>query len=79
MPLPENSLRRAGTIRSRLAAMIVGTAALIAPALVQLRPHWLYVAAMGAAGQVRARRLYSAKAMCEATFKVYATLLEGRE
>ena len=36
-------------------------------------------AAMGAAGQVRARRLYSAKAMCEATFKVYATLLEGRE
>ena len=34
-------------------------------------------AAMGAAGQIRARRLYSAKAMCEATFGVYATLLEG--
>ncbi len=36
-------------------------------------------AAMGAAGQTRARRLYSAKAMCEATLGVYATLLEGHE
>ena len=35
-------------------------------------------AAMGAAGQLRARRLYSAQAMCEATLKVYAMLLEGR-
>ncbi|HEY3888451.1 MAG TPA: glycosyltransferase family 4 protein [Caulobacteraceae bacterium] len=35
-------------------------------------------AAMGAAGQARARRLYSATAMCEATLEVYARLLEGR-
>jgi len=35
-------------------------------------------AAMGAAGQMRARRLYSAQAMCEATMEVYARLLEGR-
>ena len=36
-------------------------------------------AAMGAVGQTRARRLYSAKAMCEATLGIYTTLLEGRE
>ena len=36
-------------------------------------------AAMGAAGQARARRLYSAQAMCEATLAIYTTLLEGRE
>jgi glycosyltransferase involved in cell wall biosynthesis len=39
-------------------------------------------AAMGAAGQVRARRLYSAQAMCDATLEIYAGLLarlpEGR-
>ena len=35
-------------------------------------------AAMGAAGQARARRLYSAQAMCEATLSIYASLLEGR-
>jgi glycosyltransferase involved in cell wall biosynthesis len=34
--------------------------------------------AMGAAGQARARRLYSAAAMCEATLEVYAGLLGGR-
>jgi glycosyltransferase involved in cell wall biosynthesis len=34
-------------------------------------------AAMGAAGQARARRLYSAAAMCEATLEVYAGLLGG--
>jgi glycosyltransferase involved in cell wall biosynthesis len=40
------------------------------------------LAAMGAAGQVRARRLYSAQAMCDATLEIYAGLLarlpEGR-
>ncbi len=35
-------------------------------------------AAMGGAGQARARRLYSAAAMCEATLEVYAGLLGGR-
>lgn len=36
-------------------------------------------AAMGEAARVRARRLYSVDAMCEATLKVYARILEGRE
>jgi glycosyltransferase involved in cell wall biosynthesis len=35
-------------------------------------------AAMGVAGQARARRLYSAAAMCEATLAVYAGLVGGR-
>jgi glycosyltransferase involved in cell wall biosynthesis len=35
-------------------------------------------AAMGAAGQARARRLYSAAAMCEATLDVYARLVGSR-
>jgi len=35
-------------------------------------------AAMGQAGAARVRRLYSAKAMCEATLRVYARLLGGR-
>jgi len=35
-------------------------------------------AAMGVAGQARARRLYSVAAMCEATLKVYAEVLGGR-
>jgi len=35
-------------------------------------------AAMGAVGQTRARRLYSAAAMCEATLEVYVGLLGGR-
>ncbi len=35
-------------------------------------------AAMGAAGMERARRLFSAEAMCEATLEVYATVLKTR-
>ncbi len=35
-------------------------------------------AEMGAAGQARARRLYSVEAMCEATLDVYAGVLEKR-
>jgi len=34
-------------------------------------------AAMGAAARERARRLYSLDAMCAATLKVYAALLDG--
>jgi glycosyltransferase involved in cell wall biosynthesis len=35
-------------------------------------------AAMGQAAMQRARRLYSVEAMCAATLKVYADVLEGR-